>query len=116
MAVECQDVLFEDILRLHIPCGWCSYTAAVDATFAAVCAPGTLRITSALPDMLLPGLSVELLPDLRLRIKLPPQMREVQLILTIHGVRRGHADARQHIWTPTQAARNAAFYARFHAA
>lgn len=116
LAMECQDVLFEDILRLNIPCGSCSFTALIDATFAAVCEPGTLRITSALPDMVLPGLSVELLPDLRLLIKLPPQMREVQIIITIHGVRRGHADARQRVWTPQQAARNAAFYARFHTA
>jgi hypothetical protein len=116
MAMECQDVLFEDIIRLHIPPGWASYPCAVDPTFAAVCEPGSIRLTSALPSMPVPGLKVELQPDLRIKIRIPVQLRETRLAITVHGIRRGHANARHKIWTPAQAAQNARFYARFHAA
>lgn len=117
MAMECQDVIFEDVLRLVVPAGCAWYPAAVDPIFAAVCEPGSIRLTSALPSMPVAGLSVELQqPDLQIKIRMPPQQREIRLVITLHGTRRGHAAARHRIWTPAQAAQNAAFYARFHAA
>jgi hypothetical protein len=116
LAMECQDVVFEDIMRLRIPAGCCSYLAAIDPVFAAVCEPGSLRITAALPSAPLPCLSMELLPNLTLKIRVPPQSHAVQITITLHGTRRGHADARQRVWTRKQALHNAAFYQRFHAA
>lgn len=114
LATECQDVVFEDIIRLRIPSGYCSVPAAVDPIFAAVCEPGSIRITTVLTCTPLPGLSVELLPNLELKIRMPAQMHTVQLIITLHGTRRGHADARQRVWTRQQADSNAAFYRCFH--
>jgi len=116
MAMECQDVVFEDVLRLYVPVGWASYPAAVDPLFASVCEPGSIRITSALPSMPVAGLRVELQPDLQIKIRMPAQLREIRLVITLHGIRLGHAAARHSTWTPAQAAQNATFYARFHTA
>lgn len=116
MAVECQDVIFEDVLRLSVPAGVASYPAAVDPLFASVCEPGSICITSVLPSMPVAGLSVELQPDLQIKVRMPAQLREIRLVITLHGTRLGHAAARQRTWTPAQAAQNATFYARFHAA
>lgn len=116
MAMECQDVIFEDVLHFGVPAGRSVFPVAIDFLFAAVCEPGSIRITSALPSVPVPNLSVELQPDLQIKIRMPAQLREIRLVITLHGTRLGHAAARQRIWTPAQAEQNAAFYARFHAA
>lgn len=116
LAMECQDVIFEDVLHFCVPAGRSIFPVAIDFLFAAVCEPGSIRITSALPSVPVTGLSVELQPDLQIKIRMPAQLREIRLVITMHGTRLGHAAARQRIWTPAQAAQNAAFYARFHAA
>lgn len=116
LAMECQDVIFEDVLHFCVPAGRSVFPVAIDFLFAAVCEPGSIRITSALPSIPVTGLSVELQPDLQIKIRMPAQLREIRLVITLHGTRLGHAAARHRVWTPAQAAQNTAFYARFHAA
>lgn len=116
MAIECQDVLFEDILEITVPpCRHCLFVD-LDPAFVATCDPGSIVVTSALPDMPVRGLRVDMAPrgNHGLFIRLSPQLRALRIIITVHGTRRGHADARAKKWTEAQAARNAAFYARFH--
>lgn len=117
MAIECRDVPFEDILKITIAPRTDYLWANLDPVFVATCEPGSIVVTSALPDMPVPGLSVELASPgaASLIIKLRTQLRTLRLVITIHGTRRGHAYARSRVWTADQAARNEAFYARFHA-
>lgn len=116
MAMECRDVFFEDVIKLTLEPRTDYLWANLDPIFIATCEPHSIVVTSALPDMPAPGLRVDLasLGAPSLIVRLRPQLRTLTIIITVHGVRRGHAQARHRHWTHEQVARNEAFYARFH--
>ena len=117
MAIECRDVLFEDIIKVTLEPRTDYHWLNLDPIFTAACEVGSIVVTSALPDMPAPGLRIDLAsPGAHsLIIRLQPQLRTLRIVITVHGTRRGHANARAVPWTTAQAAQNAAFYARFHA-
>lgn len=115
MAIECRDVLFEDVIKATLEPRTDYLSVNLDPTFVATCERDSIVVTSALPDMPVPGLSIDLAGTHGLIVRLQPQLRTLRIIITLHGTRRGHANARSRTWTPAKAARNAAFYARFHA-
>ena len=114
-AQECQDVRFEDILVATIPPHASRFIAQIDPLFAAVCEPG-LQLIDALPDAPVPGLRVRFTSALSLLITLPSQPLQRRVVITLQGIRKGHADARQRVWTEEQRLTNEAFYRDFHAA
>ena len=118
MAIECRDVLFEDVIKVTLEPRTNYLWVNLDPIFVATCDRGSIVVTSALPDMPAPGLNVQFTsPGAHsLIIRLQPQLRSLRLVITVHGTRRGHANARARQWTVEQATRNEAFYARFHAA
>jgi len=112
-AQECQDVRFEDILIATIPAQVSRHIAQIDPLFAAVCEP-ELQLIDALPDAPVPGLRVRFTYALSLLITLPPQPLQRRVVITLQGIRKGHADARQRVWTEQQRLTNEAFYREFH--
>jgi hypothetical protein len=121
MALECRDVLFEDIITVTLPAHRSSFSVPIDPIFLATLEPGTLTITSALP-----AYPVHLTAQINnhqsaisnhqssIHLQLPPQPTPLPLVITLHGTRIGQLHARQQPWTPAQAAHNDAFYRAFH--
>ena len=112
MAVESQDVLFEDVITFTLPPRTASKWINVCDIFAATVEPGTLRVTAVLPDHPVPIRAW--IEGACLQVRFSPQPWPLRITITLHGVRRGQLTARERVWTPAQAAHNNAFYAAFH--
>jgi len=115
IAQECQDVLFEDILRVQLPARCSRITVPLDPIFTACCEPGSLRITAILPSYPV-HIDAEII-DSAIHVRSSGfSPSPLTLTLTLHGTRLGHAAARAQSYTPADAAANDAFYRRAHAA
>jgi len=121
IAQEAQDVLFEDILRVHLPARCSHFSVPLDPIFLATLEPGTLLISAALPtypvhiDAHLENQKSAINnPQSAIQIRLPPQPIPLAITITLHGIRRGMAAIRQQTFTAADVAANNAFYRAAH--
>lgn len=113
-AMEAEEVMFKDIINLPIAAyGW--GVADIDATFLAVCEPGSLFVQFAV----LPGCSSLLGARImtqagrtwvECRVS-PEPRREMLATLTVVGIRRGYGGVKLPRYSAARMERNRRFYA-----
>lgn len=107
-AVECPDVIFESVLRVTVPAMRKEQVLYLAPHFIAAVEAETLRVvgfTRSLPVPVTVHLDCH-----SVRITLPPQTHELQVVVTVHGIRKGMRGRRWPVFTPNQMRRNNEFY------
>lgn len=109
-AVEAPDVIFESVIRIHLPAMRSHHWVALHRHFVAAVETDTLRIVGVVCSRPVPVTAK--LDCFAVVIKAPQQPHELQICVTVHGTRKGMKDRRWPVHTETEMRRNNQFYSQ----